>query len=90
MKRRLLLSLLLLACSGDDGTLVSGTVEATEAQLGFPIPGRIAEVLVREGDQVRAGQVLARLDAAELEARRLQARAQLEAARALLRELESG
>ncbi len=90
MKRRLLLLLLLLACSGDDGSLVSGTVEATEAQLGFPTPGRIAEVLVREGDQVRAGQVLARLDAAELDARRLQARAQLDAARAVLRELESG
>jgi HlyD family secretion protein len=91
MKRLLLLLWLLLpACSRDDGSLVSGTVEATEAQLGFPVPGRIAEVLVREGDLVRAGQMLARLDTAELDARRLQARAQLEAARALLRELESG
>jgi HlyD family secretion protein len=80
----------LAACSRDAGETVSGTVEATEAQLGFPSAGRIAAMLVREGDHVRAGQELARLDRAELDARRLQARAQLEAARALLRELESG
>lgn len=90
MKRFLILALALAACSGDDGTLASGTVEATEARLGFSSPGRLAEVLVREGDAVRQGQVLARLDAADLEARRQQARAQLDGARALLREMESG
>jgi HlyD family secretion protein len=75
----------------DDGGLVaSGTVEATEAQLGFQASGRIAEIAVREGDRVRAGQVLARLDAAEAEARRAQAAAQVAAARALVAELERG
>ncbi|MFW5951289.1 MAG: biotin/lipoyl-binding protein, partial [Gemmatimonadota bacterium] len=68
----------------------SGTVEAVEADLGFNLPGRIAAVTVREGDRVATGEVLARLDAAELDARRQAAAAQVDAARAVLAELESG
>jgi HlyD family secretion protein len=68
----------------------SGTVEATEARLGFQVPGRILEIKPREGDRVRAGEAVAWLDRAELEARRAQARAQVAAARALLEELEAG
>jgi HlyD family secretion protein len=74
----------------EEGLAASGTVEATDAQLGFQAPGRIAEIAVREGDRVRAGQVLARLDSSETEARRAQAAAQVEAARAALAELERG
>lgn len=68
----------------------SGTVEATEADLGFQTGGRIAAVLVREGDRVDSGAVLARLDVRDLDARRSQAHAQLAAQRARLRELERG
>lgn len=74
----------------ETGLTASGTVEATDAQLGFQASGRIAEVAVREGDRVRAGAVLARLDSSEAEARRAQAAAQVEAARAALAELERG
>jgi HlyD family secretion protein len=73
-----------------DGLVASGSVEATEAQLGFQVPGRIDTVAVQEGDRVTMGQLLARLDVTELQARRAQAAAQLDAARALLRELETG
>ncbi len=72
------------------GPAASGTVEATEADLGFQAGGRILEIAVREGDAVEAGAVLARLDAAELRARAAAAEAQLAAARALLAELERG
>jgi len=76
---------------GDDGTLVaSGTVEATEAMLGFQAPGRIAVISVNEGDSVRQGQEIASLDRAETEARHRQAAAQADAARAILAELEAG
>ena len=76
---------------GDGGTLTaSGTVEATDAQLGFQAPGRIDTILVDEGYRVKAGQELARLDQTELRARRGQAAAQLGAAQALLSELERG
>lgn len=69
---------------------VSGTVEATDARLGFDAAGRIVELAVEEGDEVAAGQVLARLDADELEARHAQAAAAVGAAEAALRELRSG
>jgi membrane fusion protein YbhG len=68
----------------------SGTVEATEAQAGFEVTGRLESVLVHEGDTVRAGQALARLDRSEMAARRAQAAAQVAAAQAQLAELMAG
>jgi HlyD family secretion protein len=76
---------------GADGPLdASGTVEATDAQLGFQAAGRIEAILVDEGDRVTAGQELARLDQSELRARRQQATAQQASAQATLNELERG
>lgn len=74
----------------DGSNFFSGTVEATEAQLGFTITGRLDSVRVREGDPVTAGTVLATLDRAERQARREQAAAQVAAASALLEELQHG
>jgi HlyD family secretion protein len=68
----------------------SGTVEATEADLGFQVAGRIEGIMVREGDRVQDGQELAYLDRAELDARRRAAEAQVAAARARLTELQRG
>ena len=50
----------------DADLAASGTVEATEAQLGFQSPGRIAAIRVREGDAERTGDTLAKLDDALL------------------------
>lgn len=75
----------------DDGSVAaSGTVEATDAQLGFQVPGRIAVLTPREGDRVEAGAELARLDATEAEARRQQAAAQVAVAEAQLAETLAG
>lgn len=46
------------------------------------VPGRLAEVLVREGDKVTKGQVLARFEEAELQSKANERRSALEAARA--------
>lgn len=88
----LILGWLLLRNGGSAGGGIeaSGTVEATEADLGFQAGGRVAVVLVREGDRVDSGAVLARLDVRDLGARREQAAAQLAAHRARLREMERG
>jgi HlyD family secretion protein len=47
----------------------SGTIEATTVDVSFQIGGRVAEILAREGEGVKAGTVLARLSSEELEAR---------------------
>jgi HlyD family secretion protein len=74
-----------------DGTLTaSGTVEATDADLGFQIAGRVLHIAVEEGDAVTAGTELARLDTRELDAALAGAQAQLDAAEARLVELERG
>ena len=88
----LVLTLGLTACDGNgDGEIqASGTVEATEADLGFQMAGRIAWVGPRMGDSVQAGEEVARLDQEELLARKRAAEAQREAARALLAEMNTG
>ena len=76
---------------GAPGTLTaSGTIEATDADLGFQAPGRVLSIPVREGDAVSAGDELGRLDARELDAALAGATAQLAATEARLAELESG
>lgn len=46
---------------------ISGVVEANNAaELAFPASGKVAEVLVNEGDHVTKGQTLAKLEQADL------------------------
>ncbi|MGF1628575.1 MAG: HlyD family secretion protein [Kiloniellaceae bacterium] len=53
----------------------NGRIEAEEVQVATKYAGRVAEVLVSEGDMVEAGQVLARMDTVELRAGLAAARA---------------
>ena len=62
----------------------NGRLESTEVQIASKIPGRVAEVLVDEGDRVARGQLLARLDTRTLEASRNQAEAEVLRARETL------
>mgnify|MGYP000146600812 CR=1 FL=1 len=57
--------------------VANGRIEATEVQVATKLPGRIDEILVDEGDSVQAGQVVARMDTQELEARLHEAQAQV-------------
>ena len=59
----------------------NGRLEATDIDVAAKLPGRIAAVLVREGDMVEPLQVVARLDIASLEAQLRQAQAELQRAR---------
>jgi HlyD family secretion protein len=68
----------------------SGTVEATQADLGFQIPGRVVEIRVTEGTRVQRGDTLALLERTELEAVLASALAQEAATRAKLEEMETG
>jgi len=68
----------------------SGTIETREIRVGSKAGGRIAEVLVREGDEVKAGQALVRLDVEELRAQLEQAEARVSQHEARLARLERG
>lgn len=54
----------------------NGRIEAVEIDIAAKMPGRVQDILVREGDFVTAGQVLARMDTTQLEAQLRQAQAQ--------------
>jgi len=96
MQLRMLLILILVFASGcnhgsDDGPLkLTGTVETTTVAVSFKVAGRLKERLVDEGQQIKAGQIVARLEDDELkDERRLRAADQL-AAQAALADLKAG
>jgi HlyD family secretion protein len=65
-------------------------VPARSAALSLPASGTVAQVLVAEGDQVKAGQVIARLDTAAQEALVAQNAARLRKSEADLADLLDG
>lgn len=69
---------------------VSGQVEATEVQVAPEVGGRILEIPVAEGDRVKQGDVLARLDTRDIELALQRAQAEREQAAAQLRLLQAG
>lgn len=73
-----------------DALVLNGNVDIREVDLAFRVGGRIAAIGVEEGDRVRAGQPLARLDTASIDARVGQADAQVQQAAAQLAKLQNG
>lgn len=74
-------------------TLIATTLEATgiaeplrRATLSTRLMGNVVSVSVHEGELVRAGQELARIDARDLEAKRVQAEAAIAEAEAMQRD----
>jgi HlyD family secretion protein len=83
MKKRILIVVLILAAGGaavwafrgmgkkpDNRLLISGNIELTEITIAFKTAGRLIERTVDEGDAVKKGQVIARLDRDQLMAQR--------------------
>lgn len=101
MRQKILAVVLLLAVAAGLGWYVLwdtaqadlvlyGNVEIRQVDVAFRVEGRIAGVLVDEGDRVRAGQELAKLDTDLLRQQRDQAAAQLAGQKAQLQRLERG
>lgn len=65
-------------------------VPARTADLAFTASGRLAELSVAVGKSVKKGDVLARLEASDLELQLVQAKAQLTSAEAKLAALQAG
>jgi HlyD family secretion protein len=79
MKKRILIIIVLLALAGagvyafrginrkpDNRLMVSGNIELTEVNIAFKTSGRLIERNADEGDWVKKGQVIARLDRDQL------------------------
>jgi HlyD family secretion protein len=73
-----------------DELVLFGNVDLRQASLAFNGSERIAEILVEEGDIVRAGQVLARLDTSRLKPQVEQAQASVASQKAALLRLRNG
>jgi len=68
----------------DSIVALSGRIEGDDSAVAPKTSGKVLEVTVREGDTVTAGQVIARLDDAQVRAKEDQARAALTDAQAKL------
>jgi len=74
-----------------DGPLsLYGNVDIREVDLGFRVGGRIAEMPIEEGAQVKRGETLAVLDKSSIDSSVAQSEAQVAQARAELLKLERG
>lgn len=67
-----------------------GNVEIRRVNLGFRVPGRISEIRFEEGDAIKKGEVIARLDREPYEDNKAVATAQVESARENFAKLEAG
>ena len=70
--------------------IIQGQAEATEYRVSSKVPGRILKFFVSEGDQVKAGDTLAILEAPDVMAKLSQAQALEQAAQALNEKAERG
>jgi len=76
-----LIALLILLFPGkDEAEVIVGMLEVNEINVASKIPGRVAELLVKEGETVKAGQLLAVLDSKEISAKVEQAKGAVKAA----------
>lgn len=71
-------------------TYITGIVETNEIDVASKIPGRIDTLIVDEGDIVKKGQILAKLESKELDAKLEQARGLMEAAKAKMEMAHNG
>jgi HlyD family secretion protein len=103
MKKRIILVLIVLAAVGVAAVyvfrgmgsnqtgriVVSGNIELTEVNIAFKTAGRLIERTVDEGDGVKKGQIIARLDRDQLMAQREREVAGLESAQTQLAQSET-
>ena len=72
---------------GADHIAFSGNIELTEVKMSFKTAGRMVDLLVKEGDTVKKGAVIARLDRDQLSSQRDAQRAALASAESQLAQL---
>lgn len=101
-KRRVVLILLVVAAAAGgawywysdrmnatNNIQVSGNLELTQVDLSFKTAGRMTELAVREGDFVKKGDLIAKLDSAQLEQQLLRDQAAVASAQSALQQLQT-
>ena len=86
-------TLAIVACGEqppDNVLRASGHVEATDVQVAPEVGGRLVELRIDEGDRVKAGDLIARVDARDTELQVQRLRAERVGADAQLRLLQAG
>ncbi len=103
MRKRILIAVVVLAvlaaagtwwyrtkkAKPDDRIAISGNIEMTQVQIGFKTAGKLIERTVDEGDRVKKGMVVARLDREQLLRQRQAQEAALASAKAQLAQAET-
>lgn len=79
-----------MLASNRPDTTVQGEVEVDEYRVSSKVPGRVLRILAEEGQNVKAGDTLALLEAPDVQAKLLQAQAAENAADALSRKADNG
>lgn len=69
---------------------VSGHVDVTDVQIAPEVGGRIVDMAIAEGDRVKQGEIIARLDTRDVDLALQRARADRAQADAQLRLLQAG
>jgi membrane fusion protein YbhG len=103
MKKRILIIAVVVVLAGaavyafrgmnrqpDNRLMISGNIELTEVNIAFKTAGRLIERDADEGDAVKRGQVIARLDREQLLAQRERETAGLQSAQSQLAQAETG
>ncbi len=72
------------------GRITGNLASANQASLAFQMPGRIQQYMVKEGDRVKKGDVLASIDTTTIELQVKQAQAALTLAQARLSQTQKG
>ena len=104
MRKRILIAVVVLAVLGScrdlagigpsnakpsDRIAISGNIEMTQVQIAFKTAGKLIERTVDEGDRVKKGMVVARLDREQLLRQRQAQEAALASAKAQLAQAET-
>ena len=102
MKKRIILILVIVAAGAavlystrgsshqaGDHIVISGNIELTEVNIAFKTTGRLVERNVDEGDTVKKGQIVARMDRDQLMAQRERETAGLASAEAQMAQAET-
>jgi len=73
-----------------EGITATGTIEITKTDITPKVSGYLEELLIKEGDKVTRGQIVARISRPDLEAQKLRDDAALAKAEAQLTDLQKG